>query len=351
MFSSKKTDLIDQQIQSLAKQIDHINRYLTVIGSSTNVKDRINSLKSHLSDLDGIITTKRDDLFNYEKQALKQQEVLAKYMDEVDIKIIKCEKMLEQFNKTKRKIKDKINKHLLILHSCEAYISDYSKIYTSLSDRVYIDVCGEKILVTKFDGVKSPVIASIMNSECRTFDLVEPETFKEVLHILRNNIVICDKYKDCWSRYKLSNSLKLFKIKHEFIINHSLNTNNVKIIKYSEINRSLTMLIISAESLVDPFSSGFELSNDFTLEDIIGKSLYYFAKIKAVELGQIYTYVDRTRVEEYRGCNCGMAKELHLHRRCIAPRKEYAMICHDWKDHIFGYKIIIVDDYGIQLTN
>jgi hypothetical protein len=195
---------------------------------------------------------------------------------------------------------------LITISGMEDYVEQYHKITSSIPDRTYIDVCGEKILVTRSDGIKSPVIAHVMSTEHKILDIIDPDSFKEVLLIIRKSWIVVKKELD----YKYNNCM----------------VEKMKLLQIDpKINNILSLPLYNKQTneLLDPTKIYTITDNDYKIImetrdihvahiNIEDNRVLIKCDFRSEEIKSDQEYIYIPSCEQYIGCNCD--DDIHVHK-------------------------------------
>jgi hypothetical protein len=168
------------------------------ISLNDELTQKIDKISEKQKNVEGLLSSYENKLLAMSNNVVSSESVL--------------DEKISHYDKIMKELMANIDQYLMILHTTEEYVNEYNNIIYELPKRAYIDVYGEKILVTKSDALHSPVLASVLKSENKILDLVDPYIFKEILKIIRNFYYPDDRHCTQIMRKRISDNMKKLKI-------------------------------------------------------------------------------------------------------------------------------------------
>lgn len=179
------------------------------------LKQKIDKITEQQKHIDNLISLYDKKLLKSLDYVTASEALLKEKMIALDEKIDQYQHVTRKIETTSREIIANTDKYTITLHSVEDYLNEYHKIIHESPIRDYVDVYGEKILVTNHDAMKSPILASVLNSKHKTLDLIDPTTFKDILEIIREFPVSEEKFKNLIYCERIIKNMKKLKIDPE----------------------------------------------------------------------------------------------------------------------------------------
>jgi hypothetical protein len=307
--------------------------------------EKITELQIHTEEL----------ISSYDKKLLKSldyvmsnEAFLKEKMFSLDEKMIQYEYITRKIEATSKEIISNNDKYNVVLHSLEEYFNEYHKIIQDLPTRDYIDVFGEKILVTKQDAMKSPILARVLNTKHKILDLICPTIFKEILEIIREFPIKEEKFKDLIRCEQIIKNMKKIKIDpnvypflHVRMFNESYRTVLSTEINYviGEPNKFDNLISISGRVINSTKIRNKCVYVQHTSISLTDEQIYYtFPKLSKINIQEFNMYI---------GCSCNKTG-VHLHKYNNLIKEENTSPIGKL---ILWYKINVVDVDGNPISS
>jgi hypothetical protein len=305
MFKSKQRSVIDELNSKIRELEIIIDNQIKVIDAQIEKFTKFTTTQKTILETEMVHMSTEFCNFNEEIKTIKQAtKTIGDELADYHKTIINIEHTFSL-----------IDKYLLATCVMHDYVNEYHVIATSLPERVYINVCGEKILVTKSDGMKSPVIAQVMSTDHKTLDIIDPDSFREVLLIIRDSILAREKQYN--QKYNECMIQKMGLLKIDPNINGIL-----RVSLYDKITKKIlnpNMIYVITDDKYDII----KLTNKIYVENLENKYVFLRCNLKVETIipCQEYFYFPalvneqdkyKHKYDKYIGCACGDGT-IHIH--------------------------------------